>query len=453
MSTDQHLASLQALRSHDDWLLDNDLHFIATEQQLTLSRGIAEPLERRLMCDAAETIQAPDMHEPAAADESSKHRAAGAPSRARPSSAEAPELRPEPARARILVVDDDHIAAEAMARLLRARGFSTSTASDGVDALAEARRDPPEIVITDLRMPNMDGVDLCRSLRELDPDLPVIVVTSDADTPSAIASLRAGADDYLSKPIDIDALMHRIERALERKSSRVERARLERQRDEYIALIAHDLRGPLHTIVMSASLLKQLVEEKVSVDAAPVIERLARNAQRMNAMIEELLESATLESGGVKLVKEPCALGEMVSGIIRDLDDVSSRRIVLEAGDPQTRVLAEPAKIERAIANLITNALKYSPEDSIVRVLLTRTSESVVIEVVDHGVGIAAAHLRRLFERHYRAPTGGRFSGLGLGLYITGLIVEAHGGRVEVESDVGKGSTFSLRLPLHVAQV
>ncbi|MEO8799825.1 MAG: sensor histidine kinase, partial [Polyangiaceae bacterium] len=160
----------------------------------------------------------------------------------------------------------------------------------------------------------------------------------------------------------------------------------------------------------------------------------------------------TLESQrGIRLVNRACDLRGLVTGIIDALDDASRRRIVLETNETMACVLAEPQKIERAITNIISNALKYSPEKETVRVVLGQRNGDVFLEVVDHGLGIAASHVPRLFERYYRAPTGGSFSGLGLGLYITGLIVEAHGGRIEVASNIGTGSTFTLLLPLYPA--
>jgi two-component system, NtrC family, sensor histidine kinase KinB len=228
--------------------------------------------------------------------------------------------------------------------------------------------------------------------------------------------------------------------------------RLEQQRDEYTALISHDLRGPLNSILLSASTLMRFMKANKSFEDTSIIERLARNAQRMNKMLVELVESLTLESAGIELSKEPCDLGKLVAGIIDDLDDANRQRVLFEAGPDQTCVLAEPSKLERAITNLVTNALKYSPENADVRVTITRKGENVVLEVVDRGIGIAAVHLPRLFERYYRAPSGSRVSGLGLGLYITGLIVRAHGGRIEVASEVGEGSSFRLFLPLLVVR-
>lgn len=509
-------------------------------------------------------------------------------------------MRREPVRARILVVDDDPSTRHSVATVLRAEGFEVSTAHDGPSALTEARRALPDVVITDLSMPAMDGMQLCRHLRELDPDVTIIVVTGHAETSYAVASLRAGVEDFLTKPLDLDTLVHRLERTLERRQAKValamlmeqmrstnerlvlssireqenaevaelqraqlsalleklsdgviiaepggrvvmanraaqevlhrggpitdvrelhqldilrpdgtscpvadrplpralrgevfehceillrvrgsgddvrrlvtsgtsvrgvdgsialaivvfrdvsELRKLERQRAEFIGLVTHDLRGPLNSILMSATLLKNMTQAKEVFDPAPMIDRLTRNAQRMSGMITELVESAALESKRVELLKEPCDLREIVSRVVEDLDDASRQRIVLESAAAPARALAEPSKIERAIANLVTNALKYSPENAAVRITLGRRAEEIVLEVADHGIGITEAQQRRLFERYYRAPNGKHMVGLGLGLYITGLLVEAHGGRMEVASEVGKGSVFTMFLP------
>jgi len=508
-------------------------------------------------------------------------------------------LRREPVRARILVVDDDPSACRAVAAVLRAEGFQVSSAHDGPSALVEATRAPPDVVITDLAMPAMDGLQLCHHLRELDPNVTIIVVTGQSETSYAVASLRAGVEDFLTKPLDLDALAHRLERTLERRRAKValatlmdqlrstnerlvlssireqenaeaaelhraqlsalleklsdgviiaepggrivmvnraaqevwhqgepftdvrelhrldvlrpdgtscpvddrplpralrgevfdrceillrvgasgdvqrlvasgtsvrgadgsvelaivvfkdvtELRELERQRAEFIGLVTHDLRGPLNNILMSASLLKDMTDAKEPFDIAPMIDRLTRNAQRMSGMITELVESAALESKRVELLKAPCDLREIVTRVVQDLDDASRQRIVLDSAAAPARVLAEPSKIERAVANLVTNALKYSPEDAAVRITLGRRAEEIVLEVADRGIGITEAQQRRLFERYYRAPSGKHVAGLGLGLYITGLLVEAHGGRMEVASEVGKGSVFTMFLP------
>lgn len=156
----------------------------------------------------------------------------------------------------------------------------------------------------------------------------------------------------------------------------------------------------------------------------------------------------------MKLLEEPCDLGAILRGVVDDLDEGRRRRIVLESDNAAARVFVDASKVERAITNLVTHALEsleYSPDEAVVRVVLARESEDVVVEVVDRGIGIAPEYVPRRFERYYRVPTLKRFAGLGLGLglglYITGQIVKAHGGRIEVVSAVGSGSTFRLVLP------
>jgi PAS domain S-box-containing protein len=505
-----------------------------------------------------------------------------------------------PTRARVLVVDDDDNARRALEKLLRANGFPTSTASDGEAALAEARRALPGVVLTDIRMPRMDGVELCMHLHEIDSDLPVIMMTATAELQSVVESLRQRAQDFLTKPLDFEEVLWRVERAIERRTAKleheevrrtlterlVERAeteaqqraqlnallanlgegvavadssgrilmvnaparailgvgdevlrsiddlhvrevcdlegrrlsseqrplmralrgemfadyetmrirpngerrrimstgasvrdadgnvtlaivvfrdvtelrRLEERRDEYAALVSHDLRNPLGVVLMSTSLLKKEASKRGAGSVPPAIvvetaERIERSAKRMVAMLEELTQAAGLESQGVPLLREACDLRNLVANVVDSLDDAGARRIMIAADDASScLVLADASQLERVVANLFTNALKYSAEDAPVSVRLAREGSDVVLEVIDRGIGIAPESVKRLFERYYRAPGGkARASGLGLGLYIARLIVEAHGGRIYVTSEVGKGSTFKMILPSHAA--
>jgi PAS domain S-box-containing protein len=513
-----------------------------------------------------------------------------------------------PARARtvkrecILVVDDDAGARSALEALLRAEGFVTVTAADGEAALAEARRAPPAAVLTDLQMPVMDGVELCQRLHQIDPSLPVIIMTAHADMQPVIESLRAGAEDYLLKPLIGDAVLWCVQRALARRAAKLDQEQLQRtlnehlvlssireqehaeaealqraqlnallenlsegvavaepggrivlinrtarailgfwddtltiealhsldahdlegqrltgeqrpllralageqfsgyevvwirpggeqrrvvstgscvkgadgkvalaivvfrdvtelrhlelQRDEHLALISHDLRNPLNTLLMSLTLLKASAQRDgaewlASARRLNIVERAERNVQRMSSMLEELTETKQLELRGVVLGRTACQLRELVTGAIDSLDDARARRITLEADDASSYVvLGDPPRLERVIANLLTNALKYSADDAPVTARLGIEGKSVVFEVVDRGIGIAPESRSNLFERYYRT-TGGKAhaSGFGLGLYISRLIVEGHGGTITVSSELGSGSTFRVMLP------
>jgi PAS domain S-box-containing protein len=227
--------------------------------------------------------------------------------------------------------------------------------------------------------------------------------------------------------------------------------RLQQQHDEYLALISHDLRNPLGSIVLFVQTLKQSLTKKGLTEDVSIAERVERNVWRVHEMLEELTEATNLESRSVALQRKACDLQELVVGVVDRMEDARARRITIETDDSSSYVVrVEAPLLERVVANLLTNALKYSAQDAPVTARLARKENAVELDVIDRGIGIAPESVKMLFDRYYRT-TGGksRASGLGLGLYIARLIVEAHGGRIDVSSELGKGSTFRLILPSH----
>ncbi len=228
-----------------------------------------------------------------------------------------------------------------------------------------------------------------------------------------------------------------------------ERKEAERMREEYLSLISHDLRAPLAVIMGQADWLRRLLAQRGLEREAGSAESILRGARRMNAMIQDLVESARLESGRMEMRKEPTDLLALVSEVAERVGSLEERkRLQVEVSEWVPPVSADPERIERVLVNLITNALKYSTPGTPVIIRVGRLEGEAVVSVTDQGPGIAPEDLRHLFERFFRAETAKPAQGLGLGLYITRLIVEAHGGRIWAESQVGKGSTFSFSLPL-----
>lgn len=224
---------------------------------------------------------------------------------------------------------------------------------------------------------------------------------------------------------------------------------LEENRREMVSLVSHDLRNPLATLKGHAQLLELSLVRQGLMKDADSIRAILRNADRMNSMIQDLVDSARLESGVLDVRLEATDLRMIVQSVAERYHSTpDSSRLRVEAQSDLPLVSADPERIDRVVANLVGNALKYSPADREVVVKLSSRCGGVVCSVADRGVGIAPEDLPRVFDRYYRARTTRAADGLGLGLYIAKMMIEAHGGRIWVESELGRGSTFSFELPL-----
>ncbi len=223
--------------------------------------------------------------------------------------------------------------------------------------------------------------------------------------------------------------------------------RAQERSDDLLRIVSHDLRTPLSAVLMQAQMLKRFADnpEKVAKGA----DSIAVNARRMNAMIHDLVDMGRLEAGTLGMQRKYIELQPFVR-YLRDrlAGSLPMERVELMVPEELPVIWADPDRLERVLVNLLSNAIKYSPAGSPVRLCAWPQERWVWVSVSDEGQGIAREDFPRIFERYFRAQRSARSEGLGLGLYICRMLVEAHGGRLEVESTVGRGSTFRFSMPV-----
>ncbi len=363
-------------------------------------------------------------------------------------------------RGRVLIVDDDASARDGLARLLRSEGFEEERAETASEAFDVAARAGPDIVVTDLRMPGKGGVALIEDLRAGGFEMPVIVATGCDEIVSAITAIRAGAADYLTKPIDADLLVLAIDRALVtsdlRRNAAALRARNEelaadaernlRASEELLSIVAHDIRGPLGVITLAADCVAD--DAGLGADATRRIRMIQRAAKAMSHLVGDLLDFGRMKGGDLVLELGTHEASTIIQDVVAMHEPLAKEKgihIAVDVGDFEVRCASE--RLVQALANLLSNAIRFSPPDRAIRVRAELRDGTAWFAVEDEGPGMSSEDLANVFQYGWRENKARR-DGAGLGLWIAKGIVEAHGGKVGVESRIGVGSTFYFTIPL-----
>lgn len=364
----------------------------------------------------------------------------------------------EPHVPSILVVDDTPANLSLLCGMLKQRGYRVRPVPSGDLALNAAWSDPPELVLLDISMPDMDGLEVCRRLKadRRSADIPVIFLSAHTDTAEKLEAFQTGGVDYVTKPFQIEEVHARVATHIELCRQRrhlkesYERLReLESLRDGLVHMVVHDLLSPLTGIDALLDLLRRTEADRLSEDGRTAVEECRGAIDRMKSMVGSVLDVSKLEAGAMKLSPRPCDLAEICQALLRAMQGlVGERRIVLDAGGAPP-VTADPDLITRVIQNLLGNALKFTPRRGEIRITIRDEGEVLRLSLADDGPGVAPEFHQKIFEKfgQVEAHAGGQRKSTGLGLTFCKLTVEAHGGRIGVESDGEHGSTFWFTLP------
>jgi signal transduction histidine kinase len=357
----------------------------------------------------------------------------------------------------VVVIDDDYAMRLSCAKILSKMGLRVEVFEDGARGLQAVAALKPGLVVVDLKMPGISGLEVVSRVHEIDPQIILVVITGYATIDTAVEAMKSGAYDFLPKPFSPDELRLIVNRGLERRRlalesqrGEVERALLKRT---FVTFVSHQLRTPLAAIHQYLDVLQRLEE----VGDSPArrrewIGRCLKRTEELQSLIADWLTLARVEGGAFLKERVEVDLKSTILNILENYRAMAAaEEVVLEANLPagEMRVLGDRTCVGVVFDNLITNAIKYNRRGGKVAVSGSLSDGEIVIAVGDTGVGIPEKYRPFLFDEFFRIKEAGvkRVEGTGLGLHITKRIVSEMGGSIDVESQAGVGSTFRVRLP------
>ncbi|HEN8797969.1 hybrid sensor histidine kinase/response regulator [Pseudomonas sp. CM25] len=390
-----------------------------------------------------------------------------------------------PTIAKLLIVDDLPENLLALAALIQGEDREVHQAQSAEAALSLLLEHEFALAILDVQMPGMNGFELAELMRgtEKTRNIPIVFVTAAGrEMNYAFKGYESGAVDFLHKPLETMAVKSKVSvfvdlfrqrKVLDRQLQALERSRQEqelllaqlqtargelehavRMRDDFMSIVSHEVRTPLNGLILETQLrklhlsrgnLEAFMPEKLQA----MVERDERQINSLIRLIEDMLDVSRIRTGKLSLRPKVFDLSQLVGGLVENFTAQAAAldtHIAIQRCEP-LRGEWDEFRIEQVVANLLSNALRYG-ERQPVHVRVFRQDDQACVQVQDHGIGICAANQQRIFQQFERVATQQASGGLGLGLYISEQIVNAHGGRILVESEVGKGATFTLQLPL-----
>lgn len=366
---------------------------------------------------------------------------------------------------RILVIEDEAILRGEVVNWLTLEGYEADRAADGVEGLNRAFRHPPDLIISDITVPRLDGYGVLLELRT-NPgtsNIPFIFVTARAAHEDVRKGMGLGADDYITKPFTRLELLQAVQVRLEKKilqdqnhqrevdqwQKALEHEREQRQlKTKLVAMFSHEFRNPLTAILISNGLLRDYTNRLDETRRLTYMNRIEASVRQLFQMLDDMLVIAQMEAGSLDFKPEQLIVGQFIQLIVEEFRAIHGEihPLVYESHFNDS-VLVDPRLLRQIVTNLISNAIKYSPQGSEIQVLLEPHNGQVVITVRDQGIGIPETDRSRLFAAFQRASNVGSITGTGLGLAIVKQSVDLHGGSIQLESEVGNGTTVRVELP------
>jgi two-component system sensor histidine kinase/response regulator len=353
----------------------------------------------------------------------------------------------------ILIVDDNPENLKVLGSILKLNGLSPAFAKNGMKALSSVKNRRPDLILLDIMMPEMDGFEVCRQLKQdsVSQEIPIIFLTAKTEKQDVIQGLELGAVDYVTKPFNSKELMTRVNTHLELKAAKEKLRQAVATKDKFFSIIAHDLANIFNTSLGSSSLLTGVQEQLDDEERKEFLLLIHHSLEKGYNLLKNLLEWSRSQTGRIQVTLATLQLKNMVDQNISLLkNNAKAKNITLFSSVDNLSVVADEKMLDTVIRNLLSNAIKFTPKGGKVDISATKVQENVVeISISDTGVGIEPENLDNLFRIDVSVSTRGtaKEEGTGLGLILCKEFVEKNGGTIGVESEPKKGSRFYVRLP------
>jgi len=357
---------------------------------------------------------------------------------------------------KILIIDDEEIVLDSCKQILARENYQIATAKNGEHGLQILENFEPDMVFIDLKMPGISGFEVLEKINEYDPLIIKVVITGFSTVDSAIEAMKKGAYDFLPKPFTPEEFRIITRRGLERRKLILETNALRREkemlREHFATIVSHELKSPLSAVQQNIFVLESELSGKLTDEQSF---RLNRIQTRIKDLINIINTWLRIYSADIEKIKDNFQLLNINDVISKAIDNVSTHairkdiNIVYSTSEYIDQINGDEGTLVESLVNIIGNAIKYSRLGSEIVVEAHQEENKIIISIKDTGIGISNEDLPFIFNDFYSGKHDpDTQKGSGLGLAITKRIIEAHGGQISVESELGKGTRFVLQLPV-----
>jgi two-component system sensor histidine kinase/response regulator len=356
----------------------------------------------------------------------------------------------------VLIIDDEESIRDSCSQIVAKNGYLVETAENGGEGLEKIKSVHPDLVLVDLKMPGMSGMEILEKLQTVDPYIIPVVITGYGTVDSAVEAMKKGSYDFIQKPFTPEELRSIIRRGLERRKLIQEAETLRQEKklmeENFITMVSHQLRSPLVAVQQYFEVILGGMAGQLEDRQKKMLDRSSERIKSLLKLIGDWLDMARMNREALDDRLQPLSIKDLMVRLIDFFSPTASEENITLKLDPASEaplVLGNEESLEQVFSNLISNAIKYNRSGGKISVSIKKTDDAVSIAVQDTGIGIAEQHLPFIFDQFFRVhrEEAQKGTGTGLGLSIARKIVEAHHGTIQVTSKPEVGSTFTVTLP------